>query len=185
MDVYQYSLKPQVCLPFAAGVQMHITLWSADTCMTKVDSWWPCTIPITNLSITASQGTEVGEDIHRLQNTYCTAACCGSDRFPRCDHIPSCRKMLNWNSSGLNVEHQFIINVISFLIQHDANLSQPRSAACCLRTYRHGFIKWKVFHSCPFNIDVCKNKGETQLLKATCCHWSHAFPCSAHVFLRI
>lgn len=70
MGMYKNSLKPQVCFPSAGGVQTQPTLWSADTCMTKADSEWPCTIPITNTSITASPGRRVSEDIHRLQNTY-------------------------------------------------------------------------------------------------------------------
>lgn len=124
MDMYQYSLKPRVCLPFAAGVQMLITLWSADTCMTKVDSWWPCTSPITNLSITVSQGTGVGEDIHRLRNTYCTAACCSSDGSPHVitSHHAGKRSIGTLQVSVLN-KHQCIMNVIMPLIQHDTNLS--------------------------------------------------------------
>lgn len=106
MDEYNYSPRPQVCLPFAVGVQMHITLWSADTCMTKVDSWWPCRIPITNLSITVSHGRGVGEDIHRLQDTYLHGCILRLWQIPPPpDAITSDHegKMLCCNSSGPDV----------------------------------------------------------------------------------
>lgn len=49
MDTYSYSPKPYVCLASAERLQIHTPLWSADTCMTKVEKGWPCCIPITQL----------------------------------------------------------------------------------------------------------------------------------------
>lgn len=60
-----------------------------------------------------------------------------------------------------------------------------RSHSARLVAAHHEFIKLKVFHSGPFNKEVCVMKMK-QLLKVTCCHWSYVFPlfCSCF-FVRI
>lgn len=131
------QLFPYAPRMFAFAVQIHVTLQSADTCIwctrwVKVHIWWPCRYPITNLSITVTQGRGAGEDIHWLQHTW--------------RHIAAATIPLTWwNAIMQENTQQFklcwihtnakcFINVIKSLIQHDIhdwNLSQLQWAACC------------------------------------------------------